>query len=185
MRDILRTASKFLKKYESITAPAMVVKDLIGAVQFVAPFLLTLFGLEEVLSISVDLSRMSLPVRLLVVIVGACVLGAGLGFAVALLTRRNSTPMIVVSGLLSIGWALMLVTIIETMAGGGRASALPEYTLFVLVGLGLMLWVLTFQLRAQTGFGNRQMVTDRSLVVLIVTGSALLSSVLVQVGAAA
>ncbi|MEM7671230.1 MAG: hypothetical protein AAF317_19260, partial [Pseudomonadota bacterium] len=163
------------KQYKLAKSGIEVLKDFTSVLGFLFPPLLGVFGFDKAVEASVDIGQMGLPARLLTVVVCAAILGLGLGYAVSWLTRKNATVTVVLSGLISIAWALLLTTLVDAVTREGAGRALPEFALFFLVGFGLMLWCLTFQMRAQLDVGNKVMVRDRSQMIFLFAATAVFS----------
>ena len=101
------------------------------------------------------------------------------------MSRRNTGNIAVFQSILAIVWALFLVAAAQILADPTSDAVLPEFTMFLLVGLGFCLWLLSFQMRAQTRVGTPAMVEDRSLVVLTFAATTLIAGFVVELGAIA
>jgi predicted Abi (CAAX) family protease len=139
----------------------------IGALLLPIPALL--FGYESLESTAGSSSPLSFPLRLLLLVAIAAVLGWGLGYFIAQITKRNAHGTVVIAAIVSIIWALLLLVVADGLAT--PRPQLPEFLLFVLVGMALVLWLLVFQLRAERNYGNATMVADRSLLIAIFAGT--------------
>jgi hypothetical protein len=171
------------KPIAMVAKPVEVLSNIfnIGTFLFTIPALF--FGYNTLSGVARSSQPLSFPLRLLILVGCGTVLGWGLGACIAYLTRRNTSATVVMATILACTWALLLVTIADSLTV--RRAALPEFALFVLVGMALVMWLLTFQLRAQANFGNAMMVQDRTTMIAWFAATTLIAMLLVQLGGAA
>ena len=158
-----------------------VLSFVFNTLAFLAAIPIYLFGLSGAKGSWIgDIQPLSFPVRLMILVTFAALLGWGLGYSIARLTKQNTSASVVAATIVTCIWALLLVATADGLAT--TRSGLPEFALFVLIGMGLIIWLLTFQLRAQINFGNTVIVQDRAIMFAWFASVTVAASLLVQAG---
>ncbi|MGX9854625.1 hypothetical protein ACR03S_04170 [Limimaricola variabilis] len=173
-----------------LSSPAELLANLGGAFSFVGTLAGAAFsalglagGSEAIQNTTIDITGAEFPVRLLLMVIVAVLLGYGLGAACFFLSKRNSDSVAVLLGFLAIGWGLLLVTAAHGLADSSSSGLLPEFATFLFIGLGLCMWLLTFQMRSQAGTGTQDTMEHRSAVVLHFTATCIVGWIVVNLGA--
>lgn len=186
--------AKFLKSIAALgpklSSPAEFLANLGGAFSFAGTIIGTIFGglglsggSEAIQNTTINITGAEFPVRLLLMVVVAVLLGYGLGAASFFLSKRNSDSVAVLLGFLAICWGLLLVTAAHGLADSSSTGLLPEFATFLFIGLGLCMWLLTFQMRSQAGTGTQDTMEHRSTVVLHFTATCIAGWMVVNLGA--
>lgn len=175
---VLGTASDVISVLGSLFSLIVFVLTVLGVTSKVV-------GVEFVEDASETVVRMSLPFRLLVYLLACSVLAVGLGYILAILTKKSETGRIVLSSVLSVIWAVLMVTIADTLGNDNAAdhnTLLPVFAFFIVIGLGFMLWILNIQLRAQLTTGNTVVTQDRALAIVVFVIGVVTTALLVRFG---
>lgn len=138
------------------------------------------FAFDGAQSTALSVTRMGLPMRLSATLLSAVLIGAGLGLAATWLTRRDNDVTMVLATVMAGAWALMLVVAVDSLAAGTTTTGWPEFSLFMVLALGLSVAMLTTQLSAQMDSATSERVSDRSTVVLIYVAVAVAAALLVR-----
>lgn len=173
-----------------LSSPAEFLANLGGAFSFLGAIVGTVFGglglaggSEAIQSTTIDITGAEFPVRLLLMVIVAVLLGYGLGAACFFMSKRNSDSIAVLLGFLAICWGLLLVTTAHGLADSSSGGLLPEFATFLFIGLCLCMWLLTFQMRSQAGTGTQDTMEHRSAVVLHFTATCIVGWMVVNLGA--
>lgn len=178
----MRKLKPFLDSYGTAKASFTFGKDFLSFLGFLFPWAFGIFGQNTARQTFIDVSAMSMPVRLGATLAVAVVLGAGLGFATSRLTRRDTHLTMWAGGILAGAWAILLIIAVDSFSGGPTGTPWPEFSLFLILSLGLSVLLLTKHLSAGLEVVSRDRVVDRSSVVLIYVGVAIATALLVRVG---
>lgn len=169
--------------FQVVREPVDFVSNLFTILTFLAPLPAFFFGYGALEQTAVGRGAPGFPLRLLMLVLCASVLGWGLGFFIRLATRQNSSGMAVLAVVVSALWALLLVVVAEALSIANRSF--PEFSLFLFVGIGLVLWLMIFQLRANVSQTSAVVVLDRARMALWFVMTALSAAALIQFAGAA
>lgn len=155
-----------------MSQPIVIADLLLSWISLALTLLAYLFGWDGANTAGFDLPEIALPFKVVILVVAAALLGSGLGYALNVMSKRDRTETRVVCLLATGIWALMLVGVADGLSSQDDRA---EFLLFVLIGLGLMLWLLTFQLRADARMVSAPVMRDRSQFMFVFTSVVILS----------
>lgn len=181
-RSFIAKLFQFLSNVDSARSLASTLFGLLttfGTVSLTAFDILS--GKREFVSAVSGIAEIGLAIRLLLMILVAGALGAGLGGLSFYLTRKNTGTRAIIVSFLGIAWAFLLVASAQALANTSGRSAFPEFALFLTLGLGLCMWLLTYQMRAQSGQGAPAMVEDRANMLALFVTTTILGGLLISV----
>lgn len=139
-------------------------------------------GRQDFISTLAAVSHAPLAVRLFLMGICAVALGTGLGGVSFYLTRKNTSTRATIVSFLGIAWALLLVVCAQALADTSGRTQFPEFALFLVMGLGLCMWLLSYQMRAHSGPGtSAPMVEDRGNMIALFVVTAIFAGVLVSI----
>lgn len=173
--------SRGYRRFVRISQPVQIADLLLSWISLASPVLAYFFGWERLGTAQQQFPELGLPFRIVLMVIAAALLGWGLGYALNVLSKRDNGATRVICLVLSGTWALLLVGAADGLSDQGDAS---QFLLFTLIGLALMLWLLTFQLRAEARMVSAPVLRDRSAFLLVFTLFTVLGVLLVSVLAA-
>lgn len=148
------------------------------------PSLAGLFGWSKLAGPALQIQSAPMGFRLVGLLLCAGLLAAIHGYAVGQLTKRDSSTSSLLMRVFTVIWGVVFVAIVDSITVSGTASFLPEFPLFLFLGLGLALWSMTAMLRSEASAANDAIVEDRALTVMIFAGSSILFAIIIRLGSA-
>lgn len=169
------------RKATGILGISQLVKDVIT---LLIPPLTGFFGWLELIGSAAQLQSAPMGFRLVGLLICAGLLAAVHGYAVGELTRRDSSTSSLLLRVFTVIWAVVFVAIVDGITLSGTASLLPEFPVFLFLGLALALWSMTAMMRSEAAAANDSIVEDRALTVMIFTATVLAFAVIIRLGSA-
>jgi len=126
-------------------------------------------------------AQLSLPFRLLCAVGCAALLGWGLGAFIAHMTKRNSEGRMVAIVVVAMVWGALLVALMDSFSVA--TANLPEFLVFLLLGMCIVLWLLTFKLKSSASPANQVIMQDRATVIFAFAGTATFAGLFVYLDA--
>ncbi len=124
------------------------------------------------LALSIDVTRLSLPVRMTLLMLTAAALGWGMGALVAWLSRSRKEAQTFIAYVVALIWGGLLVGAADWLANVPIRQVLSETMLFTVVGCGVALWVSAFHFRSNAGRNRRALRTRCDALLLFSVGCA-------------
>lgn len=131
---------------------------------------------------NVQVSSLSLPVRLTLLVLVAAALGWGLGALVGKLSQQRNESLGFAAYVLALLWGGLMVGAADWLSIAPHQQVLPEILLFTVAGTGLALWVAGFHFQS-AGAGGRRALRVRCDALFLFSIGAALFMVLTLLGA--
>ncbi len=122
---------------------------------------------------NVEVATLSLPVRMILVILIAAALGWGLGALVTWLSRSRNEALSFAVYVVAILWGGLIVGAADWLAVAMNRQILSETLLFTIVGMGLALWIAGFHFRNSNAAGKHALRLHCDALMLCSIGAAL------------
>ncbi|NOD77892.1 MULTISPECIES: hypothetical protein [unclassified Ruegeria] len=122
---------------------------------------------------NVQVSSLSLPVRLTLLLLIAAALGWGIGAVVGKLCRSRNDSLSFIAYIVALLWGGLMVGAADWLAVAPRHQVLSETLLFTVAGTGLALWIAGFHFQSASSRSKRILRVQCDALLLFSIGSAL------------